>query len=475
MVIKQLQRAHHLRQRPVTWFASLRRAYSWIRSQGERAYRPYAFVVAEVEQEKVRRIDIARELPTYEDMLASLLKAMRRPMLGSGGRYRPARVVLDDAALVEVFAPALSKIHVQCEYRPSLSLLDHVLHELAVHMHKQELIPGLLSVPGATVPLIEDLYTAAAAFFRRAPWDWLGNQSPLELRYVPGSHSRYALVLGSGGETLGLSLYDTIEDIRRVYANAGTDDAKSRISWCSLIFEEAMAMSFYDLDAIEKYAWPVASESAYPVVLKIVAGHETYAIPSAVELAWLAAALRVIPDFMMTHLGVMRGPAQPASAIYPLSDVHSGQSMALRHRGDLWDRAWDITWKPSKVWPAEDAQPPYIDEDLERYIEDWYWDKTSHRFAQQLGSFLLEFIDALRASDLSERTVRKHIRNCQLIGKFVCDYGYHERFSPDIFLSEPGYLIEFKHKMSNSPWAVKSYMATWRKINRYVRELSDGV
>jgi hypothetical protein len=472
MVIRQLQKAHHLRQRPVTWFASLRRAYSWIRSQEERAYRPYAFVVAEVEHEKVRRIDIARELPTYEDMLASLLKAMRRPMLGSGGRYRPTRVVLDDAALVKIFAPALSQIQVQCEYRPSLSLLDNVLHELAVHMHKQELIPGLLSVPGATVPLIEDLYTAAAHFFRRAPWEWLGNQSPLEIRYLPGSRSRYALVLGSGGETLGLSLYETIDDIRLVYARSSSDEAKSGVSWCSLVFEEAIAMSFYDLDAIEKYSWPVADESAYPVALKITAGHEEYAIPSAVELAWLAAALRIVPDFIIEHLGATHGPAQPGSAVYTLSNVHSGQSMALRYRGDLWDNAWDSPWE-SPMWSEEEPIRTEVDKDLERYIEDWYWDEASHTFARQVGDFLLGFMGELRVSGLSKRTVRRHIRNCWLIGKFVCDYGYYEHFSPDIFLGEPRYLAEFKRKVSDSPWAIKSYMATWRKISHYVRELRD--
>jgi hypothetical protein len=473
MAIKHLQRMHHLRQRPVTWFASLRRAYSWIRSQGERAYRPYAFVVAEVEHEKVRRIDIARELPTYEDMLTSLLKAMRRPMLGSGGRYRPTRVVLDDAALVEIFAPVLSQIQVRCEYRPSLSLLDTVLHELAVHMHKQELIPGLLSVPGTTVPLIEDFFIAAADFFRRAPWEWLGNQSPLEVRYLPGDRSRYALVLGSGGETVGLSLYDTIADIRRVYTRSSSEAAKSQVSWCSLVFEEPMAMSFYDLDAIEKYNWPIADERAYPVALKIQGGREDYAIPNGVELAWLAAALRVVPDFIMKHLGATRGPAQPASAVYALSDVHSGQSMALRYRGDLWDIAWDTTWESSPEWPMEDGQEPEMDRDLEHYIEDWYWDETSHRFARQLGGFLLEFVDVLKASELSERTVRRHINNCWLIGKFVCDYGYYEYFSPDIFLGEPGYLTEFKRKVSDSPWAIKSYMATWRKISGYVHTLRD--
>jgi len=61
-----------------------------------------------------------------------------------------------------------------------------------------------------------------------------------------------------------------------------------------------------------------------------------------------------------------------------------------------------------------------------------------------------------------------------LIGKFVCSYGYYDKFSPEIFAGEPSYLYEFRRRVSDSRYAVASYKATWRKLVRYVRSLGYG-
>ena len=111
---------------------------------------------------------------------------------------------------------------------------------------------------------------------------------------------------------------------------------------------------------------------------------------------------------------------------------------------------------------------------VEAYIKDWNWDAASHEFALQMGAFLLQFIDHLRSSGLSQETIRKHESNCWLIGAFECDYGYHDAFTPAVFLGGgPAFLYEFKRKVSDSQYAVASYKSTWRKIERYVRNLAD--
>lgn len=40
-----------------------------------------------------------------------------------------------------------------------------------------------------------------------------------------------------------------------------------------------------------------------------------------------------------------------------------------------------------------------------------------------------------------------------------------------IFLGGPFYLDEFRRKVSNSPSTLNSYQATWRKLERYVRQM----
>jgi hypothetical protein len=390
--------------------------------------------------------------------LASLLDAMRRPILGSGGRYRPARIVLDDSTLVDALAPALAQIEVHCGYQHTLSLVQDTLDSMAASMHKEELIPGLLSMPGITVPMVEELYTAAADFYRQSPWERLDNKSPIEVRYPPDGQARYVLVLGSGSETFGLASYESLDDIYAIYFPSGPGDAAESMSWFSLIFEEQRAMSFYDLDAMEKYQWPVAAELAYPVAVKAIPGGSEFAIPNAAEVAWLAAALHAIPDFIAQHIYAGRGFPRPAEATFRLPGVHGGQQIALGYRGDLWDLEMEED--------EDDEQA-----ELEDFIEDWYWDAASYEFARQVGQFLFDFLDDMETENLSDRTYQKHVDNCWLIGKFTCDYGYHETFSPRIFLGGPSYSYEFKRKVSDAPSALKSYQTTWRKLARYVLRL----
>lgn len=112
-------------------------------------------------------------------------------------------------------------------------------------------------------------------------------------------------------------------------------------------------------------------------------------------------------------------------------------------------------------------------QEIEDFIEDWYWDKKSHKFAQDLCKFLFQFIDHLYEKGLSEKTVQSHISNCWSIGILECGYGYKDEFSPgEIFYSpEADYEYEFKRKMSDSNYAIKSYRSTWRKLYNYTKSL----
>ncbi len=113
----------------------------------------------------------------------------------------------------------------------------------------------------------------------------------------------------------------------------------------------------------------------------------------------------------------------------------------------------------------------YDNEEIEDFIEDWYWDNSSHEFARQMARFLFQFIDYLEGMALSKSTIQKHTSNCWCIGYLSCNYGDFDKFSPNCFLNGPFYLSEFKRKFSDSKYAVGSYKTTWNKLDRYVRSL----
>jgi len=125
------------------------------------------------------------------------------------------------------------------------------------------------------------------------------------------------------------------------------------------------------------------------------------------------------------------------------------------------------------VHSPETAQSVDIDmQELETYIRDWHWDDASLEFSQQVGILLFQFLDHLESTGLTRRTMRKHEKNCWCIGWLECSYGYHDTFTPAIFLGGPSFTIEFKRKVSDSNYAVKSYQTTWRKLAKYVSSLS---
>ncbi|MGK7946691.1 MAG: hypothetical protein AB4058_19705 [Microcystaceae cyanobacterium] len=118
-----------------------------------------------------------------------------------------------------------------------------------------------------------------------------------------------------------------------------------------------------------------------------------------------------------------------------------------------------------------------LNEDLESFIDEWYWDEKFHQYAQELGQFILGFLHHLTEQNLSKKTIKKHTDNCWLIGAFECGYGFREQFSPEevFFSSEANYETEFTRKVSDSSYAIASYRSTWRKIYKYTQEVYPSI
>lgn len=445
-----------IRQGNATWQCTVRRAPVWITPKKQPAYRPFILLVLDQDADFILKTEILAEPPDPQTVLDHLFKTMQGTLLNLLKKQRPARISMDNAELVQTCAPQFAELGIRCELRASLPQVNTALLEMDAQANKREPIPGLLSVHGVSVPLVAELYAAAAEYYRQAPWRWIQNELPIEVRFPIDGRARYALVLGSGGEFFGLSLYESLANVEFALAQTDPDaPATHSITWISLVLEEATTMSFADLDAIERYGWPVAGEKAYPLALKAMPNDDFRQIPTASDIAWLAAALRTLPGFIRQNLHADRGWPQPAQASFPLPDVHGGQQISLRY--------------PASAAPAVKSFTQTEDPELEAYIADWYGDEKSHEFARQVGKFLFQFLDSLDDSNLSEQTIRKHESNCWCIGWLECGYGYHDTFSPAIFLGGPNFDIEFKRKVSDSKYAINSYKATWRKLEKYVR------
>jgi hypothetical protein len=325
-----LNKVQQLKQRNEYWEGTSRLGRMWITPSQAPPYRPY--VTLFVSQEgKVLRSHVQGHPPTADALFELLLRAMRRPLLGAGGARRPTCMYMDNPDDVAALTPRLATLHVQCAYRPALSIANEVLYAMETQRGKYEPIPGLLSIPSVTPPLLEHLYQLAAQFYQAAPWRWLNDHHPLEIRYPPEDTPRYVVVMGSGGEVFGVAVYDTRNDLQLMYRpHLSPQQMANMATWFVLFFEEATAMSFDDLDAIAQYDWPVAAHHAYAVFGR-TAPDQAIVLPAKSDLLWMEGALAGILAYVDGHMEVHQGVVQPADVTLsvPLLGGEAGVHLVL--------------------------------------------------------------------------------------------------------------------------------------------------
>lgn len=325
-----LKKARRLRQTDETWQGTARLARTWIVPRKQAPYRPYIVIFIEQDRDRVLASEIVDTQPTPERVLEVLIKAMTRPTPGAGRPRRPARLLLDDAELVEALTPQLAELEIQCHYRHTLPLMNNVLLEMEAYLNKREPIPGLLKTPGVTPHLVGGLYKAAAFYYRQAPWRWVSDAFPIEVRYPPHGKPRYAVVMGQGGETYGLAVYNSPDDLHLLYSGIAPEMAIGRVNWVSIIFEDALSTPFDDLDDIAKYGWPIASDVAYPIPIKVTRTGRLVR-PSKSELLWFEAAMLAIPTFVRDHMQADRNLPRPAEATLTVTVADGETEIYLRY------------------------------------------------------------------------------------------------------------------------------------------------
>ena len=318
-----------LKQTDEVWEGAARLERRWTTFKHGPPYRR-SFVLLTDGQGSVLVNKLLDAPPTAEELWLVLAQTMRRPLPGAGQPRRPKSIYFDHAEQVQDLTPRLAAVGVRCELHPHLPALEKALRALEWMQNQgQTPLPGLLSIPGLTPPLLGHLYTTAAEFFELAPWRVLNDNHPIEIRCPLDAPSRYATIMGNGGEVFGLSVNDTLADLRRMVTNNSERDLTNKMSWFVLFYEEATAMAFDDLDAIAHYGWPVPGEDAYPVIGRTQPGTQI-GLPTRPDLLWLASALPAICVYFKEHLRQRRGRVRPAELTLTVPVLGSPTEVYLR-------------------------------------------------------------------------------------------------------------------------------------------------
>jgi tetratricopeptide (TPR) repeat protein len=280
------------------WQADARPFGRRVEERGELIY-PWIVVVISLTNGRVQAQTMSREEPTTDLLWDQLADAIQSPLMGKP--HRPTEVQVRPGAPWDGLAPHLDEIGVGLVKIDRLEQIDSLLAELDKQMAADE-PPGLLDVPGVRPDLLAGFYQAAAGFYRKAPWRKLGFEAVLRVdsdKFQSGPW--FGVVMGQGGMTTGLALYDDLKTLKKLLSGRMSDEQNARETVAlTVTFGNEMDIPDADLDAIKTYGFEVAGHEAYPSIFRKERGMSMRP-PLAWELELMEGCLRAIPEFVSKH------------------------------------------------------------------------------------------------------------------------------------------------------------------------------
>jgi tetratricopeptide (TPR) repeat protein len=286
-----------LPQRPEeTWQVGVERVPAWIEVAGE-PMRPWVCLVAAVESDAILGTEIKVEEPESDWVLQGIWQALNRPAIGEP--HRPGVIEVSSDALRDLLAEYLEGVGVRCTTNPKLAHVRRLVGELADSMPGKQQFGAMLKSPGVTPAQVGGLFEAAAEFYRSRPWRQIPGDTVIRVdceKFTSGPW--YAVVMGQSGIELGVALYEDVELLRTIiYGELPEKECGRRQSAISLTFGEAFEIPPEDLDAAERYGWPIAGPEAYPAVMRVNPGM-ALRTPLKWELELLEGCLRAMVPFV---------------------------------------------------------------------------------------------------------------------------------------------------------------------------------
>lgn len=290
---------------PETWIIATTQLRTWIAPPGEVPQRPYLILILSAEKGSVRGSNIVPTPPAPQEVWDTLAQAMQHPVPRSGKRGTPQRIVIAESALAEGILPffAEAQLEIDVHEQPLPDQVHEIIRDLENHLRgDQPEHPALLSESGVTPELLRGFYSAAAEYYRAAPWVHLNNYQVLALHHPIEKDYRYAMSMGQAGVEYGLATYLRWSDVVRQFTeDENPMDMLPAGGLHSLFFDNVAKVPFDDLDAIQKYSFEIASPEAYPIPI-IAEGPDQMRRPSREDLVWYEAALHAIPLIVRDYL-----------------------------------------------------------------------------------------------------------------------------------------------------------------------------
>ena len=253
-----------------TWQGGLIRMPGWITGEGPVSYRAYIPMWVAVRADKVHGGQLLR--PEERDLTAAVEALLAFASEDEFGGYRPGRVEVTDPALAEHLAKLLTDADIEVNLVEHMEAVERVIDAMAGFGEgERKHVPGPLEGEGVTVERMRRFAEAAAAFYRKAPWQYLTDTDLICTEQPePPQGMECCVVLGAGRAAYGLGFYSSLGDyvsFRRAAGDARRTSLEKAEPW-QVSFDPITEIPFKDADLWEDHGLPVADKRAYPLAMR---------------------------------------------------------------------------------------------------------------------------------------------------------------------------------------------------------------
>jgi hypothetical protein len=257
---------------------------------------PWLSFVTSFTDEAIVGFDMSHEEPTLAEAEQLLLRTMCQPQAGEP--HRPTAIQVQREHWATGLRAKLESLNVEIQVSESLEDIDQVYEDFNADLAAGQEATGLLDMPGVNPEAVGGLFDAAAYFFEQAPWKKAGER-PIQIACSQfESGPWYAVLMGQGGMTRGLVLYDRLETVLRIQEGDLSEEENARLtSGLTMVFGGKDDLLLKDVEAAALHGWKVAAKDAFPTVYRIEPGLSMRP-PLAWEVQLLEGCLRVIPEFV---------------------------------------------------------------------------------------------------------------------------------------------------------------------------------
>jgi tetratricopeptide (TPR) repeat protein len=230
--------------------------------------------------------------------------------------HRPTAIEVSDPALGEHLSGLLAPVGIAVRVVERLQAVEATTADLVSRAVGDQL-PGALSGRDVTVEQLRRFAEAAAAFYRAAPWQYLGEADVIhvEAPAPPKSMSRLT-VLGAGDMSHGLGFYASLSDWLAFRRAATGEGPMPDSGYWHVCFDNIAELPVADADLWDDYELPVAGPNAHPLLWKV--GGRQVRRADAPRLAFVEGLLWALAGSSEAEMDSGRWRAEVETAAGPM-------------------------------------------------------------------------------------------------------------------------------------------------------------